>query len=736
MDFLEILKSVLRRWWVIALVTVISTATAVFLTQFLKDSYKSTAQLATGFTTKNSLSFMETSMSFRDVETNFNNLIHQFRSPQTLYLLAYRLILHDLEEKPFHQPEESPFKSSIDKTLAIDQFKDKLDSMKTLSAYNQDDRYLDSLLHIYGYDVDKIRESLKIWRIGDTDYISIEYYSDSPLLSAFAVNTLIREFLRYYRYTLYQQSKENIAFYNKLVVEMKNRLDDLQTQYNYIKKQNQIIDFSTASESKLGHLTSLEANKEELESRVNALKLSLRDLDSRISSLSSKSSQNIENTRLLRLKNLITKLNEQYINSGMSDKNLLDSINSLRKEYAYEITRIQNTQLSGVDLEMLKQLQNKRFDLETELKIAQSNLARINKRLNEAKFNVSSLAGKESKIRALEDEIELTRQEYLSLKDKLNDIKNQALVMGNNLRQTQFGQPAVEPEPSKKIMLVILGFLAGFFVSTFALIGLELFDLSLKDPDKFQNMVQLPLLGILTKVSLKNYDFPLIFSNVNSKNQQYEYFRQSLRKIRFEIDKKGHKIILVNSTENKEGKTFFILALAFSFNLINKKILIIDTNFKNNTLTKLYLQKQKVKISENKELPQKIKLLNMSNEKGDQNQPETFDQFIMKTDRKGIDLIGSYPGLNSPYEIFSNKRFDLFISEFAKYYDYILLEGPSLNNYSDAKELIEYCDGLIGVFSAEKVLNKIDKESINYYKSLDGKYIGSILNNVEMTNLK
>jgi Mrp family chromosome partitioning ATPase len=112
-----------------------------------------------------------------------------------------------------------------------------------------------------------------------------------------------------------------------------------------------------------------------------------------------------------------------------------------------------------------------------------------------------------------------------------------------------------------------------------------------------------------------------------------------------------------------------------------------------------------------------------------------FEKFIIKTDNELIDVIGNKPGFNSPSEIFAGKKFEVFLKEYSKVYDYIFLEGPSLNNFSDTKELIDFCDGIIGVFSADKVLNQLDKESIEYFRNLNSKYIGSILNKVSMKNI-
>ncbi|MBK8142075.1 MAG: hypothetical protein IPK57_14620 [Chitinophagaceae bacterium] len=70
-----------------------------------------------------------------------------------------------------------------------------------------------------------------------------------------------------------------------------------------------------------------------------------------------------------------------------------------------------------------------------------------------------------------------------------------------------------------------------------------------------------------------------------------------------------------------------------------------------------------------------------------------------------------------------------------KEFDYIFLEGPPSNDFSDTKEHSQYVDGVIGVFSAIDIIKQIDKDSIAFFKSINGKYIGSILNMVDLKNV-
>jgi len=75
------------------------------------------------------------------------------------------------------------------------------------------------------------------------------------------------------------------------------------------------------------------------------------------------------------------------------------------------------------------------------------------------------------------------------------------------------------------------------------------------------------------------------------------------------------------------------------------------------------------------------------------------------------------------------------LSTLTSEYDYIFMEGPPLNDFSDSKELAQFADGIIGIFSATNIIKQIDKQSMNFFREHNGKFIGAILNKVDLENV-
>jgi Mrp family chromosome partitioning ATPase len=299
--------------------------------------------------------------------------------------------------------------------------------------------------------------------------------------------------------------------------------------------------------------------------------------------------------------------------------------------------------------------------------------------------------------------------------------------------------PAPYPESSKRYLIIALAGFSSLAICLFAIVALELIDVSIKNPDKFKRIVGLPLVGMLNKIDSKNFSIRSYFNQATS-SEETEMFKSLLRKLRHEIETTNGKVILFTSPKKKDGKTFVMFSLAYVLSLINKRVLVIDTNFKNNSLSQMLVKPQtEIKVLEGKRV--NLMIGTGKKDKKEENSPEadsenTYD-LINPTKYKNIFIVGNAGGGNeSPAEILSGRDFTNLIAVLVESFDYVLMEGAALNDYSDTKELVEYSDKVFAIFSADSTVKQLDKESIAYFKSLGKKFGGSILNRVNTKDMK
>ncbi|MEL7004897.1 MAG: AAA family ATPase, partial [Bacteroidota bacterium] len=391
------------------------------------------------------------------------------------------------------------------------------------------------------------------------------------------------------------------------------------------------------------------------------------------------------------------------------------------------------------------ELKSQREEFQLKLDIAISNLASLNGSLQRLRSQVSGFSSKESALSVLEQDVDNALKEYNNALEKYNEYKNQALVSGTSIRQIKKGQPALEPESSKTLILTGLAGIVSLFLCVGSIVLMEVIDARIKTIPQFERATKLELSGFINKINTKKLILKELFTE-DGHSKELTKFKQLLRKIRFELESTDSSTVLVTSPKIGEGKTFVIMCLAYSLSLIKKRVLIIDTNFKNNSLTSLLMVKPNFQKAIEKESRVGSRLLlNQHEGTEEQTRPSANeedseanveDNIISKTAHQNIDIIGSKRGNSSPSEILSGRDFKGMLEVFKNDYDYILMEGASLNEYPDTKELVGFVDVVLPVFSADTSLKQVDRDSIKYLKSLNGKLMGSILNKVENQNLK
>ncbi|MEN7550723.1 Wzz/FepE/Etk N-terminal domain-containing protein [Rapidithrix thailandica] len=730
MDLISLFKALLKRKWLILTVTLIASVLAFLLTLDMKKSYLSKAQLATGYTVNDP--FDDDKYNLFEVKVKFSNLTASIASPMVINLLSYKLIINDLQKrKPFRKitnEDNLARLKTINTQEAIGIFEEKLENLEPLSTYNETDKELIELLKIYRYDDESIRESLRIWREGQTDYLTVTFSSEHPELSAYAVNTLCSEFFRYNDLMQYQRQEESIATFEKLLEQKRQILEVKSQSLERFKSRQGVLNFDVESESKIEQISKAELALSEEKQKINRLTLSLENVNRRLRELNDALSGNgtgnlvnNSNEELLELQEQIRALNQRYTSTGLQDQTLQDSLNILRNKKIALINSNSSGRLSKNDLQTKKQeLTEKKNDLEIELAIAQQNRGTLESSVRSLKSNAGVYASKEAQIAAMKKEVTLATNEYQTAQEKYNTALDMSMASRNKIRQVLYGQPSIEPEPSKRLIITALSGASTFAISVIAIFFLIYMDMTIKTPSNLANMLGVKMLGAVNQLDLKNTPIREIFYQENSKNPLFTTFREMLRKLRFMIDRQNAKTFLVTSTQHGGGKSTLIEALACALSLSKNKVMILDTNFSNNQLT------------------QRFKASPVLEEAVDA-RPEKFEELqdlITKTGIPDVHIMGCKGGNYSPSELFHKQDFNHFLALLDKHYDYIFLEGAAMNQHSDSKELSLYADRILVTFSARGVIKQADRESIKFLEDLEEKFTGAVLNQVELENIE
>lgn len=742
MDLQYFFKVLLRRKWLLLLAMIIAVALAWFLVGLQETTYKSKSIISTGIIDQRSINLEQDNPFIQKfiVESKFSILTELFKNRNSIRLLTHRLLRHDLNaemesQTPFRTPivdEENPLEYTTEEIL---EFAEGLntahDSLFSSQSKNISHSMFEDLAKAYEYDYQSLTKNLNVKRIGDTDYVSVEFESENPELSTYIVNNFVKDFINYNERIANSDKMRTVNFYIDLSKNKKGELDDLNRRITNFKQNRSIIDLEEQSKSTIGQIKDLELTREETQKDIRGIERSIENYNKYIDKdklqVSSEYSSDIFlNGDVKDLKNQIDQLNDQYISGGMKNSGLKQRIEERKKEYLKKVKDVANesTLMNRRDKKANspETILAKRIDAEAELAIAEEGVKSIDNEIERLRQKATSFVSADAFLEALDGEKEIVLNEYLNVTEKLNEAQRITQTYTSPLSIVEYGELPEKPEPSNRLVISIFAGIAAVSLCTLLIFLLTLFDSSLNSPAKFEQFAKVPLIGSLNKIKNKRLDFQELFEG-STKDKRLINFKESLRKIRYTIENSGANSFLFTSTKEQEGKTFALIALAYSLSMNNKKVLVIDTNFKNNTLTDM----------SNKTLANNP--LNNGFIGSDDNNTSSKALKTQLTINNNVDIIGNKGGNHSPSEILAGKNFRRVLEGFSTKYDYIFLESAAINHYADARELAPYVDKVIAVFDAAESLNSTDRESIEFLENLNGKFMGGILNNVDLKNL-
>jgi capsular exopolysaccharide synthesis family protein len=379
---------------------------------------------------------------------------------------------------------------------------------------------------------------------------------------------------------------------------------------------------------------------------------------------------------------------------------------------------------------LFNQLIRRKAELETELA----------QQLNYFKEKHPLIIGIKSELSSIEDKIKEEKQRQLSLKEKViqyNILKRevetaQALYESllNRLRETESIEglkvtnikvidearlPKSPIRPRKKLNVFIALFF-GLFTGTGIAFLLESIDQSIKTPEDAQKTLNLPSLGIISQVSLKDKKIPPELISVKSSLSPItEAYRCLRTNILFSNPDTRKKTIVVTSACPSEGKTTIATNLAIVFAQLGEKTILVDADFRHPKLHEIF------------KVPRIEGITEMLVDNRDD-----YTSNVHPTEVPNLDILvcGAIPP--NPSELLGSKRMEKFIDGLCNIYDKVIFDTPPVLAVTDSVILSSKVDATILVIKADYTHKKSILRTKELISSVESKILGVVLNMVRV----
>ncbi len=734
MDVIYLFKVLVRRKWTILFCLGLGLTGGLLFRLLTPREYVSTAQYSTGFAQTQKVSLQLTEIfDLNQIDSRLNNVIETFKSPIVLAMVSYDLMLHDLDsEHPFRnltskEKDDTAFKKAdIPKARLI--LRDRLNTLKLLSTYDPQDKMVWNLLNLYDYDEEDILKKLMVERVTNTDYINVSFSSENPELSAYVANMIGVKFKEFYNSLSSTNTKESLFKLDSLRETKRREVDTLRNRLQRFRDKIGTPnpgDAATAAMSGLQELTSSmtaqQANLNDYKQRLASVNDQLRDLS--INPAGSKTGPGNHGDEILVLRRTNEDLASKLALKGGVDQNIqkqiddnINKINQLSRASGYQLG---NPAQRAAD--RLQELNRDKLELQSAVASTTDNIEMYRSRVEQFRKIAFSGGGQEVIANAYLNDLTIAEKDLEKYNSSIFASQDIDVSPDFNFKQIMLGQPPIRPEPANGLLILTISGLSMFFLSVLFIIILELLDSSLRTPSIFKKETKMEVLSTVGEIELDKKSLQDYFdvSPRSDRENSNISFIENLRKLRYEIERSGKHIILFTSTKPQEGKTTILESVAHTFSMSKKKVLLIDANFSNNTLTRDYSAKPTLITYSAKE----------------QEGPEKILNTAAPTNIPNVDVIGCEEGNYTPSEILPKNNLLNHLDRLKQYYDYILIEGSALNTHADSKELTDFAEGIVAVFSAKNVLGETDRESIDFLKNSRNKFIGAVLNNIDEQNL-
>lgn len=171
----------------------------------------------------------------------------------------------------------------------------------------------------------------------------------------------------------------------------------------------------------------------------------------------------------------------------------------------------------------------------------------------------------------------------------------------------------------------------------------------------------------------------------------------------------NHKVIQIESSSAKEGKTTVACNLAVSLGLTDKKVCLLDLDFRRPRVHRVF------NISKDEGLAEYFL--------GDL----TKEQIIKKTEYANVDIITRGGEIYNSSLVLVSDKFKELIASLRNQYDYVIVDCPPVLQVSDYIHISKVTDGVIFLIAYGITTKAQVAEAIKELRNNDAKILGTVL---------
>ncbi len=556
----------------------------------------------------------------------------------------------------------------------------------------------------------------------DADFIVVSMTCRDKEEAALIVNQMVDLFLDMQGSTKKKEIAERLARLNDQQVRILGELNSAEQALDETRTSFNLTDLE---EHNFQHTITLRLN--ELEIEQNRLVLEIGQLQALIGTLERQATGPV---------------NEQIEHQIETDPvmvMLAEQLALQESQLAGRLTRFgENHRVVRQTQELINDIRQRRVTRKAEIaeQTRQSNLKDAQDQLIMLTDRLKELESMRQEAATKKRELDLARVQYeqrVSIRDerkkRLDEVKEQVSKL--QILHDDPETPKVKFEGYAPVPLVISfprwqvffpgGTMLGFMFGVGLAFLIELLNDLVRTPKDVSKFLNIRLLGVIPDADedeqIRDVDLWHIVRQAPYSiiSESYRRFRTNLR---LSPSAESLKVLLVTSGSAGDGKTSVAINLSATFVAENKKVLLIDANFRRPSLHKAFPKPPPPEETEEQTVfGLSTMLTGLCG----------YQEIIRPSGIEGLDVIDSGPLPYNPTELLGGAQMEQLLKRQRENYDYIIVDGPPILLVSDSKMLAKFADGTILVFNAAATRRGTALRTIRELNEVNTTIIGCVL---------
>jgi len=558
--------------------------------------------------------------------------------------------------------------------------------------------------------IQDLAKRLKVKIVPATNILELSYQGKDPVLAAKLVNAVSQAMVEDSTEVIRKEAASVVRFLSKEVPLARQRLEEAEKAENRYRRSSGIVSVDDQTKSLVDSLASLENQERTLTAQLQEAKArdaSLRHVtDAKALNSAYATVRGGQDVQLKALRDKLTDLETKLVEARTKltedhpvVQELITQRDSLRQLYTQQLNRVSpgdqaiapstvaGDQISQDLTSKLITNEIERSALEKNLRVVQANRANLQARLVD-------LPLKQQPLTALVRKRQEDAESLKLLQSKLEEARVAEAQLVGNIQIIEAAQPPTLPSSPQHKAVLAVATVFGTVLATGIVLLLELMDNTLRDASEAEELLKLPLLGVLPRLPAKT----LILEPAERFLDDVgllEPYRMLFKTLEFR-NSEQLRIIVVSSSISGEGKSVVASHLAAVSAMLSWRTLIIDADLRRPVQHTLF------------NLPPKPGITDVID--GD----KSLLQAVQPTNIENLDVLTCGELRGRPSQLLESVAMKSLLELASQEYDLVIIDTPPLSACADAASLSRQSDGVMLVtrpgFTLKEILSRAVSE--------------------------